>query len=237
MKIFERIKYCLWQIILEIALSITTAFPCQATVATDIPEPPKYSYIVDLADILDTSAEIEINSAIATLQQHKYKNIYLITVPSIEQTSTPKKFKVVPVTPPSRKFLESILLNWNQKQIERGNSILFLVSVADRSIEIRSSFNLVNYIRDCHIQGIIDKIIVPEFKRNNFEQGILLGIDALIIKIDNPYFSSLPQPKHSTRESQKKARCWQRLKNRSWRSIFDDDCSAEVSYYGGSGRW
>ncbi len=81
MKIFEGIKYCLKQIILAIALLITIALPCQATVATDIPEPPKYSYIVELANILDTNAEIEINSAIATLQQHKYKNIYLITVP------------------------------------------------------------------------------------------------------------------------------------------------------------
>ena len=232
---FNRIKYCLQQLVMAIALLMLMVHPSDAITVEDIPQPFEGGYIVDLANILDTDTEAEINKAIATLQQHKNKSIYIVTVSDITQRSTQQNFKIIPTTSPSRRFLESILLNWNIEELNKGNSILFLVSIKDRSVEIRSGFNLKYIIQDRHIQGIIDKIIIPEFERRNFYPGILLGTQALITKIDNPYINSLPSPERSTWESQKKDRCWKRKINREDRSYYS--CLAETSYHGGSNNW
>lgn len=74
-------------------------------VSTAVPEPSKGSYIVDLANILDTDTEVEINMAIALLQKNKGKSIYLVTVPSITEPAIQQSFKVIPATSPSRRFL------------------------------------------------------------------------------------------------------------------------------------
>ncbi|MDJ0573525.1 MAG: TPM domain-containing protein [Pleurocapsa sp. MO_192.B19] len=234
---FDQIKYCLKQLILVIALSISIVQPSYAITAADIPPASDihHNYIIDLADILDTDTEAKINSAIAILQEHKNKAIYLVTVPAITEIQTQRNFKIIPATSPSRRFLESILLNWNIQQLKQGNGILFFVSVADHSVEIRSGFNLKYILQDRHIQGVIDKIIIPKFKHSNFNKGILLAIQALITKIDNPYCNLLPNPEHSTWESQKKALCWKRKVSREDRSYYP--CPAEASYHGGSGNW
>lgn len=210
--------------------------PSYAITATDIPQPSNtdHNYIVDLADILDTNTEAEINNAIAILQEHKNKAIYIVTVPAITEIQTQRNFKIIPATSPSRRFLESILLNWKIQQLKQRNGILFFVSVADRSIEIRSASNLKYIIRDRNIQGVIDKIIVPEFKQHKFNQGILKGTQALINRIDNPYYNSLPSSKHPTWESQIMSEC--RARNLPGKNGYDN-CPTEVSYHGGSGNW
>ena len=130
--------------------------------------------------------------------------------------------------------MESILLNWNIEELNQGNSIFFLVSIKDRSVEIRSGFNLKYIIQDRHIQGIIDKIIIPEFERRNFYRGILLGTRAIITKIDNPYYNLLPNPEHLTWESQTISEC--RVRNPPGRNGYSN-CPVETSYHGGGGNW
>ena len=92
---FNQIKYCLKQFILVIALSILIVQPSQAIVAANVPQPSNGSYIVDLAEILDTETEAKINSAIAILQQRKNKSIYIVTIGSITKEATQKNFKIV----------------------------------------------------------------------------------------------------------------------------------------------
>ena len=123
--------------------------PAYALTADNIPEPSgNASYIVDLANILNSDTEAKLNAEIELLHQHKQKSIYLVTVDEIEQRSVRKLYKVVPPVSPSRRFLESILLHWNVEDLKHGNSILFLVSVSDRSVEIRSGYSLKYIIRD-----------------------------------------------------------------------------------------
>ena len=211
--------------------------PAYALTADNIPEPSgDASYIVDLADILNTDTEAKLNAEIELLHQRQQKSIYLVTVDEVEQKSVPQLYKVVPSVSPSRRFLESILLNWNVDDLKHGNSMLFLVSVSDRSVEIRSGYNLKYIIRDRQIQGVIDKLIIPKFQQNDFTEGILIGTEALIIKIDNPYYSQLPDSENPTWESQIRSEC--RSRNLpDPQSRYQYRCPNEISYHGGSGTW
>jgi len=158
-------------------------------------------------DLLDTATEVEINREIATIEKQKGKTIYVVTVPEVTVAKAKAEFKIVPPISSSRRFLESLLLNWNLEQLNQDNAMLMLVSKADHSIEIRSGSNLKYIIRDRHIQGLIDKIIIPQFKHYDFSQGILLGITELVRKISNPQYDWLPNKMKVTWESKQQERC------------------------------
>lgn len=231
---FDRIRYCSRQLIIVIALTLAIVQPSYGITVEDVPQPFQGSYIVDLANILNTDTEAEINKEIATLQQHKNKSIYIITVASITEPKVPaaQKFIILSDTSPSRKFLNSIFSNWNIRQLHRGNSILILASIKDCRIEVKTGFNLRYITKDRNIQGIIDKIIIPEFERQNFNRGIALGTKALANKIENPYTDSTPQPNNPSavgREYKNKALC------QEYRSTFW--CSSEGRDRGGGGNW
>ena len=94
--------------------------------------------------------------------------------------------------------------------------------------------NLKYIIQDRHIQGIIDKIIIPNFKNDDFNRGILLGTIAIVKKIDNPYYNSLPLPKNVPWQTKQQLEC--RARNIPGKNGYTN-CPYENSYHGGSGTW
>lgn len=175
-------NHCIVYFLTKLLIAIACVFclyiqPGYSLTAKDVPEPSDASYIVDLANIIDTDIEVKLNEEIETLSQRKHKSIYVVTVDKIEQKPVQKLYQIVPPVSPTRRFLESILLNWNVSDLKHSNSILFVMSLKDCSVEIRSGYNFKYIIRDRHIQGIIDKLIVPQFKQHNFAEGILIGTD------------------------------------------------------------
>ena len=214
--------------------------PSYAISVDDVPQPQEseQNYIVDLVNVLDGDTKTAINNEIAILQKNKNKTIYIVTVPSVSYTTTKKIFKIVPAVSESRRFLESILLNWNIEQLKRGNGILVFISTGDRSIEIRSGFNLKYIIQDRHFQGIIDKIMIPRFKQNDFDRGVLLGINKIIEKVDNPYYNSIPTPLNIPWESKLRLEFKLRnVPNPKGDGLDNASYPDEISYYGGSGTW
>ena len=208
--------------------------PSHAITAKEVPHPPANSYTVDLANIIDSDTEIELNRAIATLQQHKNKSIYIVTVPAITKakTSTSKKFRILSNTSASRKFLNSIFSNWTIKQLHQGNSIFIVIFLKEQKVEIKTGFNLRYVTKDRHIQSVIDKIIIPKFKQHNPNQGILLGTKTLIDKIENPYTDLMLKPNNLKlvgKQYKNKALC------QTWQSTFW--CSTEGRDRGGQGNW
>ena len=109
----------------------------------------------------------------------------------------------------------------------------FLFQYCDRSIEIKSAFNLKYIIQDRHIQGIIDRIMIPKFKQKDFAAGIFLRTKAIIKKVDNPYYNSLPIPEQKPWESKLKSEF--KLKNIPNSKYSYTNYPNQISYYGGSG--
>ena len=220
-------------------LSIALIQPSYALSIEDVPQPfdLEQNYIIDSANILDKDTETEINKAIAILEKNKNKTIYIITVPSISYKPTQKIFKIVPAVSESRRFLESILLTWNAERLNQGNAISIFISTGDRSIEIKSGFNLKYIIQDRHIQGVIDKIMIPRFKQEDLTTGILLGTKAIIRKVENPYYNLLPTPEQIPWQSKLKLEFKLRNIPSSKGSAYERYYPSEISYYGGSGTW
>ncbi|WP_299549345.1 YgcG family protein [Seonamhaeicola sp.] len=63
---------------------------------------------------------------------------------------------------------------------EKDNGLLILVSKYDRQISIATGYGTEKILTDDYCKGIIDNIIVPEFKNGLYYQGIDKVLDSII---------------------------------------------------------
>ena len=79
--------------------------------------------------------------------------------------------------------------------------------------------------------------MIPQFKQNNFEMGIILRMKAIVAKIDNPYDNSIPKPKNTPWQKRLISECKARRTPNPRMGEYNNNCFPKYSYYGGSGIW
>lgn len=71
--------------------------------------------------------------------------------------------------------------NWGEKwgigDAAKDNGILILLAKDDRKITIQSGKGVEEFLTDFQSKRIIDKVIIPEFKKGDFYSGLNLGSD------------------------------------------------------------
>jgi uncharacterized protein len=69
---------------------------------------------------------------------------------------------------------------WGVGNKDKNNGIVVLIAKKDRKVDIEVGYGLEGAITDITAKRIIENIIVPNFKGNDFYRGIDEGTDALI---------------------------------------------------------
>ena len=69
---------------------------------------------------------------------------------------------------------------WGVGNKKSNNGVILLVSIEDRKLNISPGYGLEKSLPDLTCQQIIENIIVPEFKGNDYYSGINQGTDAII---------------------------------------------------------
>ncbi|MDZ4713075.1 MAG: TPM domain-containing protein, partial [bacterium] len=70
---------------------------------------------------------------------------------------------------------------------DRNNGVLLLIVKDDRKIRLEVGYGLEGVLTDATSSSIIRNIITPEFKKNNYYEGIDKGVDAIISAIKGEY--------------------------------------------------
>ena len=163
-----------WVIIFSFALII---FPLTSLALTpqQVPNPQQNygGWVTDMADILTEDTEAKLNQQISALQAKNGTEIAIVTVPETKPSATPKQFTT------------ELFNYWGIGKEGIDNGVLFLVSTGDRRVEIETGYGVEGILPDAKVGNIIDTKIIPQFKQDNFEQGILDGTTALIQVLEN----------------------------------------------------
>ncbi len=77
--------------------------------------------------------------------------------------------------------------NWGVGSKKNNNGVVLLVAVQDRKLNISPGYGLEKALPDLTCQQIIQDIIVPNFKGNDYYRGIEEGTDAMIQAIKGEY--------------------------------------------------
>ena len=77
--------------------------------------------------------------------------------------------------------------SWGVGGKANNNGVVLLVSAEDRKLNISPGYGLEKVLPDLTTQQIIQRIIVPNFKGNDYYRGIDEGTDAIILASQGEY--------------------------------------------------
>jgi uncharacterized protein len=188
------------QILCVLLLLGLSVFSCPllalALSVQDVPNPRQISgeWVTDMAHLLDAQTKTQLNQAISKLEQDEGIEMAVVTVPETRPSPSPQVFAT------------RLFNHWGIGKPDQNNGILLLVSAGDRQVEIKTGSGIVALLPNMKLQSIIDHDILPQFRAENFSEGIWLGTQSLIRAVHTvpsqikPAIASPPQP-HSTAKS------------------------------------
>lgn len=170
-------QWVIWAVSLCLTL-ILFPLPSYALTVQDVPNPRQASgsWVSDVAQLLSPDTEAKLNQIISELERQTGDKITVVTVPETTPAPSPKAFTA------------KLFNSWD---IGR-NGILFLISKSDRRIEIETGYGIEAVLPGTQISEIIQKEILPQFRQDNVEGGILAGTQSLAIKL-GANLASLPK--------------------------------------------
>lgn len=162
----------------------TTLLLLASSLFAQIALPTLHQPVTDLTSTLDTQQVQLLNDKLLQLSETKGAQLAVVIINTTESES---------IETYSLRLAEKWKLG--RKGIDDG--VLLLIAKEDRELRIEVGYGLEGVLSDVVCKRIIDEIIVPEFKQNNFYQGIQAGVDQIIKLIEG---ESLPEPKQGAKD-------------------------------------
>ncbi|CUH94377.1 hypothetical protein P22_0443 [Propionispora sp. 2/2-37] len=132
-----------------------------------VPPAPTHSiYIQDYADVVSSATEQRINDLGSRLAAKTKAQIVVVTVKTLGD-STPDEYGL------------AVLRQWGVGDKELNNGVVMLVAVDDHKSRIEVGYGLEGALPDAKTGRLQDEYMLPFFRQNDYDRGILNGYVAL----------------------------------------------------------
>lgn len=140
----------------------------------DLPEPSRYFYVYDEANVIDNYLEDYIINANEQLYSKTGAQIVVVTLNSLDGNS-------------EQEIAVQLFRKWSIGSKEKNNGVLMLIAPNEKRLWIEIGYGLEGALPDGKVGEIRDKYIFPYFKENDFNTGILKGFDAILSVVLDEY--------------------------------------------------
>lgn len=138
--------------------------------------------VVDQAEMLESGAESQLTSMLASHEQATGEQVVVVTVPDLQGRSI-------------EEYGVELGRSWGIGQAEEDNGALLIIARDDRRIRIEVGYGLEGRLTDAQSSIIINSIITPAFRQGEFERGIVEGTTAMVQVLGgDPLREVEPQP-------------------------------------------
>jgi len=127
---------------------------------------PPVARVTDLTGTLDAAQTEALNAQLTALEQDKGSQLALLMLPTT-QPETIEQYGI--------RVAEAWKLG--RKGVDDG--AILLVAKDDHRVRIEVGYGLEGAIPDAIAKRVIDEIMLPHFRQNDFAGGVIAGIDAL----------------------------------------------------------
>ena len=131
-------------------------------------------YVKDEAEVLSAPAEQYLQSLGRQLDQKTTAQLVVVTVKSLNGA-------------PLEDYSLQILRTWGIGSKEKNNGVLLLISTGDRKSRVEVGYGLEGALTDSITGQIQDQFMIPYFKENKYEEGIIRGYEELARRIGREY--------------------------------------------------
>ena len=150
---------CLTIFLFTIHYSLFTAFALEV--------PALKGYVNDYANMMSPEARLKIETELKAFEQSDSTQVVILTIPSLEGEAL-------------EQFSVKVAEAWKIGQKGKDNGAILLVSKQDRKIRIEVGRGLEGKLTDLMAGRIVNFVINPRFKRNDFDGGFIAATQALI---------------------------------------------------------
>jgi uncharacterized protein len=148
-------------------LLLVTASPLPRFAAFALDVPPLRGYVNDYANMMSDQTRAKLEAELKAFEESDSTQLVVLTVPSL-QGEVLEEF--------SMKVAEA----WKIGQKGKDNGIIFLVASRERKIRIEVGRGLEGRLTDLTAGRVIDLVVKPRFKRNDYNGGFTAGVHALV---------------------------------------------------------
>lgn len=134
------------------------------------------AWVSDMANVLSQETEQRLNQKISELEAQNGTEIAVVTVRDTASEASPKDFAT------------ALFNHWGVGKADADNGVLWLHSVGDRRVEIETGYGVEGMLPDARVGRIIDQVVIPEFRRDDFDAGTLAGVEALVAILSGEEF-------------------------------------------------
>lgn len=142
-------------------------FLCLPFAAYGLEVPRLQGYVNDYAGMISPPAKSKLEEALRTFEQSDSTQIVILTIPSLEGEDI-------------EKFGINVGDAWKIGQKGKDNGAILIVSKQERKIRIEVGYGLEGKLTDLTAGRIIDLVIKPRFKQEDFDGGFIAGVSSLI---------------------------------------------------------
>lgn len=140
---------------------------------------PKFeNFVTDTTDTLSSSVVAKLNSQLANYEAQTGTEIAVALIASTEGM-------------PIAQYATKLGNEWGVGKARVDNGAILVVAVDDRELFLATGSQLEGALTDIDAREIIDEVITPRFKNDDFDGGISAGVDAIIAAIAGESFTDL----------------------------------------------
>jgi len=128
--------------------------------------PELTGYVNDYANLLSASSRAQLEAKLAQLEKDTTAQVFVATVKSLEGDTV-------------EDYANRLFEKWKIGQKDKNNGVLLLVALDDRQMWIEVGYGLEPVITDGRAGRIRDNDIIPRFKKDDYEGGIVAGVNSI----------------------------------------------------------
>jgi uncharacterized protein len=129
--------------------------------------------VVDNANLLSPADEAELTGKLDALEKKSSRQLVVATVPSLGGYEI-------------EDYGYRLGRAWGLGQKEADNGAILLVAPNERRVRVEVGYGLEGILTDAFSNRVVEDVIVPRFKANDYPGGIKAGTDALIAQLQAP---------------------------------------------------
>ncbi|MGV1017624.1 MAG: TPM domain-containing protein [Fluviibacter phosphoraccumulans] len=134
--------------------------------------------VIDQTGTLSSSEVASLDQVLSAFEKRKGSQLAVLIVP----TTAPESIE---------QFGIRVADQWKLGRKKVDDGAVLIIAKADRTLRIEVGYGLEGALTDATSKRIIDDIIVPRFKQQDFYGGVLAGVQSIIAVVDG---EPLPLP-------------------------------------------
>jgi len=156
----------------------TIAFVCTLTITLISPVsvtadfPQVSGFVTDDARIIEDEVRQQLENRLQVYEQETGNEVVVATVSTLEGM-------------PIETYAVRLFEFWGIGKSGSDNGVLLLIAPMDREMRIEVGYGLEGVVTDYQSHLIITTILAPAFRQENYGEGIVSAVDALITLIDD----------------------------------------------------